>query len=137
LTTDRAPDTETRPAASGKPGAAGACGRLRVLIDDVRRFRDGRTCLVARSSSDGVALLRDLTSRRIDELCLDHDLVGDDTIWPVVRLLDDASLAGRPFDVGTVHVHASRSGPAHNMLVSLRRAGYTVNRPSDPRVFTW
>jgi hypothetical protein len=68
---------------------------------------------------------------------LDHDLVGDDTIWPVVRLLEDASLAGRPFDVGTVHVHASRSGPAHNMLVSLRRAGYTASRPSDPRVFTW
>lgn len=101
---------------------------LTVLVDDVRSFRDGRPCRVARSSAEGVALMTELREQRIQHLWLDHDLVGDDTIWPVVHLLDDAALAGRPFDVGVVHVHASRAGPAHQMQVSLRRAGYVVER---------
>jgi hypothetical protein len=59
MNSDRAPDTETSPAASGNPGAEVARGPLTVLVDDVRRFRDGRTCPVARSSSEWVAVLRE------------------------------------------------------------------------------
>lgn len=106
---------------------------LTVLVDDVRSFRDGRPCLIARSSTDGVALLQSLRHRSIDHLWLDHDLIGDDTIWPVVRLLEDAALDGQPFDVVEAHVHASRSGPAHQRVVSLRRAGYPVLRSYDLR----
>jgi len=62
-----------------------------VLIDDVRRFRDGRPCLIARSSAAGVKLLEQLHRQRIEHLWLDHDLTGDDTIWPVVHLLEVAS----------------------------------------------
>lgn len=108
-----------------------------VLIDDVRRFRDDRACLVARSSSAGVALLESLRGGRIDELWLDHDLVGDDTIWPVIRFLERAYLAGAPLAVGQVLVHASRSGPAHEVVVSMRRLGYDVVRVTSLRIFTW
>lgn len=51
--------------------------RLTVLIDDVRSFRDGRSCRIARTAADGVALLRALRSLSIDELWLDHDLGSD------------------------------------------------------------
>lgn len=108
---------------------------LVVLVDDVRSFRDERACRVARTSSSGVALLHELREQRIDHLWLDHDLAAEDTIWPVVRLLEDAALAGHPFDVGKVHVHAARSGPAHQMMVSLRRAGYDVERSTDLRLW--
>jgi hypothetical protein len=110
---------------------------LTVLIDDVRRFRDDRACLVARSSAAGVQLLNQLRAERIEHLWLDHDLVRDDTIWPVIRLLEDAALAGVPFDVGVAHIHASRSGPAHDMGIALRRAGYSTERCLDGAVFTW
>ena len=104
---------------------------MRVLIDDVRSFRDGRLCLVARSSADGLALLGSLAGSRIDELWLDHDLVGDDTIWPVVELLCAA-----PREVGAVVVHASRSGPAMRVVHALRAAGYAVSRSYDLRLWT-
>lgn len=118
-------------------GAMEAAAVKVVLIDDVRSFRDGRPCLVARSSAAGVELLHSLRGQRIGELWLDHDLVGDDTIWPVIRLLEDASLAHEPFDIGLVPVHASRSGPVHRMGISLRRAGYATTRHVDLTTFTW
>jgi hypothetical protein len=104
---------------------------LRVLVDDVRSFRDQRECLVARSSASAVELLRSLAPQRIDELWLDHDLVGDDTIWPVVELL-----ITRPLEVGAVVVHAARSGPAMRVLAALRAAGYAVRRDYDLRIWT-
>lgn len=109
----------------------------RILIDDVRSFRDGRECRVARSSGEGLELLRILRVQRISHLWLDHDLGGNDDIWPVIQALENASLAGVPYDIGLIHVHASRSGPAHRMGVALRRAGYTVERSFDLRLFTW
>jgi hypothetical protein len=104
---------------------------LRVLIDDVRSFRDGRECLVARTSASAVRLLRSLAPQRIDELWLDHDLVGDDTIWPVVELL-----ITRPLEVSAVVVHAARSGPAMRVVAALRAAGYVVRRDYDLRIWT-
>jgi hypothetical protein len=108
-----------------------------VLIDAVRVFRDGRECPVATTPTYGVALLRTLYLRRarIDELWLDHDLGGDLTIWPVVRLLEDEALAGRVWDIGVVKVHAQRSGPAYEIGVSLRRVGYRTERVADLSVF--
>lgn len=114
-----------------------SAGTLVVLIDDVRRFRDDRPCRVARTSRAGVALLLELQGSHISDLWLDHDLGGQDDIWPCLRVLEEASLEGRPFDLGLVHVHAARSGPAHRMGVTLRRSGYRVERNYDLRVFTW
>lgn len=73
----------------------------------------------------------------MEHLWLDHDLGAEDTIWPVIRLLEDAALAGDPLTIGLVHVHACRSGPAHHMAVSLRRVGYLVEHCTAPRTFTW
>lgn len=73
--------------------------------------------------------------QHLADLWLDHDLGGDDTIWPVIHLLDDGQLAGEPFDVGLIHIQASRTGPAHRMGVSLRRAEYAVERSHDLRMW--
>jgi hypothetical protein len=99
---------------------------LVVLIDDIRSFRDSRPCLIARSSASGVQLLESLRDRRIEELWLDHDLVGEDTIWPVIRFLEESRL-----DIGIAHIQAARSGPANRMGISLRRVGYDVQRSTD------
>ncbi|GLY26513.1 hypothetical protein Misp04_62440 [Micromonospora sp. NBRC 101691] len=56
-----------------------------VLVDDLRSFVDGRAAQVARTSAAGVEVLERHRGRRLDELWLDHDLGGDDTIWPVVE----------------------------------------------------
>lgn len=109
---------------------------LTVLVDDTRSFRDGRPCHVARSSAQARSLLLSLQHETIDDLWLDHDLGGTDDVWPVVRLLEDAHLQGRPFTIGQVHVQASRSGPAHRIGVSMRRLGYPVERPFDVRMWT-
>ena len=99
---------------------------LTVLIDDVRGFRDGRPALVARSSQDALELLDELGDTRIDHLWLDHDLVGDDTIRPVVELLVQLARTGSPLNVGQIHIHSSNVGGGHWMGVELGAAGYRV-----------
>jgi len=111
-------------------------GELTVLVDDVRSFRDGRPCLVSRSSAAGVKLLQRLAGTRIDHLWLDHDLVGDDTIWPVVRHLETAWETGQPYDIGLVHLHAASSRAEHRMGITLRRAEYRTERPVDLELWT-
>lgn len=108
---------------------------LIILIDDTRSFHDGRACLVARTSAQGVDLLQSLRGVRIDELWLDHDLGGADDIWPVVRHLEEAELSGAAFDIRVVYVQASRPGPAHRIGVSMRRLGYRTERPHDLRIW--
>lgn len=81
---------------------------MTVLVDDVRGFRDGQQCRIARSSSSGVLLLEELREERIEDLWLDHDLDGADTIWPVIRHLETGYEEGRPYDLGLVHIHAAQ-----------------------------
>ncbi|WP_344646967.1 cyclic-phosphate processing receiver domain-containing protein [Cryptosporangium japonicum] len=83
-----------------------------VLVDDLRSFVDGRPAEVARTSSAGVELLERHRGHRLDELWLDHDLGGDDTIWPVVEVLERAAFEGRPFDIGVVVVHSANAAGA-------------------------
>ena len=101
---------------------------LTILVDDARGFRDERPALVARSSQEALRLLDELGSRRIDHLWLDHDLVGEDTIGPVVDLMIQLAMAGSPLDVGRVHIHTANVGAGHWMAVELRAAGYAVAR---------
>ncbi|MGW0434069.1 cyclic-phosphate processing receiver domain-containing protein [Micromonospora sp. NPDC003197] len=100
-------------------------GRI-VLIDDLRSFVDGRNAEVARSSAAGVALLVRLRDERLDELWLDHDLGGDDTIGPVIEVLERTAFEGHPFDIGIVHVHSANPVGAGKMAQALRRWGYRV-----------
>jgi hypothetical protein len=52
-------------------------------IDDLRPLP--RATRIARTSSEGIQLLQEHRGIFIDELWLDHDLGGDDTILPVPR----------------------------------------------------
>jgi hypothetical protein len=97
-----------------------------ILVDDLRSFVDGRAAEVARTSAAGVEALHRHREARIDELWLDHDLGGDDTIWPVVEVLEMAAFEGRPFDIGVVLVHSANPPGVAKMLQALRRWGYEV-----------
>lgn len=100
-----------------------------LLIDDLRSFVDGRAAEVARTSAEGVALLARHRDQRIDELWLDHDLGGDDMIWPVVEALELAAFEERPFDIGVILIHSANPSGAAKMSQALRRWGYPV-RPA-------
>ncbi|MFC5666522.1 cyclic-phosphate processing receiver domain-containing protein [Kitasatospora misakiensis] len=97
-------------------------------IDDLRPLP--RATRIARTSCDGVQLLEEHRDSFIDELWLDHDLGGEDTIMPVVALLEEAAFAGRPFRIGTVFVHSANPVGAQAVVRSLTRWSYRVRRAS-------
>jgi hypothetical protein len=98
-----------------------------VLVDDLRYFVDGRSAEVARTSAAGVQLLDRYRNRRLDELWLDHDLGEDDTIWPVVEVLERAAFEDRPFDIGVINVHSANPAGATKIVQVLRHWGYRVH----------
>jgi hypothetical protein len=97
-----------------------------VLVDDLRSFVDGRVAQVVRTSAAGVEALERHRGQRLDELWLDHDLGGDDTIWPVVEVLEQAAFEEHPFDVGVVYVHSANPAGAVKIMQALGRWGYHV-----------
>lgn len=104
-----------------------------MLIDDLRSFIDGRTAQVARTSAAGVELLSRYRDLRLDELWLDHDLGQDDTIWPVVEVLERAAFEERPFDIGVIIIHSANPTGAAKIAQVLRRWGYHVRiMPGTP-----
>ncbi|MEU5562464.1 cyclic-phosphate processing receiver domain-containing protein [Micromonospora musae] len=111
--------------AGEKNGVVVVAGRRIVLIDDLRSFvEDSRAVQVARTSAAGVEVLERQRGQRVDELWLDHDLGGDDNIWPVVELLERAAFEERPFDIGVVYIHSANPAGAARVLQALRRWGY-------------
>ena len=98
-----------------------------ILVDDLRSFTDGSNAEVARTSAAGLALLRAHRDERIDELWLDHDLGGSDTIWPVVELLEHTAFEGQPLEIGAVYIHSANPSGAAKMEQALRRWGYHVH----------
>ncbi|WP_034266798.1 cyclic-phosphate processing receiver domain-containing protein [Actinospica robiniae] len=95
-------------------------------IDDLRPLP--RATRIARTSRDGIQLLQEHRDQLIDELWLDHDLGGDDTIMPVVTLLEEAAFSGRPFQIGTVFVHSANPIGAETVVRLLARWNYHVRR---------
>ncbi|WP_331772277.1 hypothetical protein OG948_53045 (plasmid) [Embleya sp. NBC_00888] len=95
-------------------------------IDDLRPLP--RATRIARTSGEGIRLLREHRDRFIDELWLDHDLGGDDTILPVVTLLEEAAFHGRPFRIGAIFVHSANPIGAETVVRSLTRWNYRVRR---------
>ncbi|MFI7026236.1 cyclic-phosphate processing receiver domain-containing protein [Micromonospora sp. NPDC049900] len=109
--------------------------RTIVLVDDLRSFVDGRDAEVARTSAAGVELIGRYRDGRIDELWLDHDLGGDDTIWPVVEILERAAFETRPLDIGVVNVHSANPAGVAKMVQVLRHRGYRVQVASGSTDF--
>ena len=101
-----------------------------LLIDDLRCFLDGRPAEVARTSAAGVQLLQRHRGQWVDELWLDHDLGGEDTIWPVVEMLERAAFDGEPWDIGVVFVHSANPAGAAKIVQALSRWRYNV-RPTS------
>ncbi|MGW5422173.1 cyclic-phosphate processing receiver domain-containing protein [Streptomyces sp. NPDC003943] len=95
-------------------------------IDDLRSLP--RATRVARTSREGVQLLEEHRNSFIDELWLDHDLGGDDTIMPVVTLMEETAFNGRPFQIGAVFVHSANPIGAETIVRSLARWNYRVQR---------
>ncbi|MEV6020721.1 MULTISPECIES: cyclic-phosphate processing receiver domain-containing protein [unclassified Streptomyces] len=95
-------------------------------IDDLRPLPWATR--IARTSSEGIKLLQEHRDRFIDELWLDHDLGGDDSILPVVTLMEEAAFDGRPFRIGTVFVHSANPIGAETVVRSLTRWNYQVRR---------
>jgi hypothetical protein len=97
-------------------------------IDDLRALP--RATRIARTSREGVLLLEGHRDQEIDELWLDHDLGGDDSIMPVVALLEEAAFDGRPFDIGMIFVHGADPSGAETVVRALKRWDYRVRRAS-------
>jgi hypothetical protein len=112
---------------SQHPDTVSAPG-VTVLVDDTRDFKDGRPAVTARTSADALVLLERLTGGHIDDLWLDYDLVGDDTVQPVVDHLVGLARAGAPLAVLRIHVHSSNIRHGHRITAELAAAGYPTRR---------
>jgi hypothetical protein len=99
-----------------------------VLVDDTRDFKDGRPALTARTSADALVLLEGLAGSPIDDLWLDYNLVGDDTVQPVVDRLVALAHAGTPLPVARILVHSSNIHHGHRITTELSAAGYPARR---------
>ena len=103
---------------------------MRVLVDDVRSFLDTRPCVVYRNSADAVIGLRRLAvaAVAVDELWLDHDLGGENTIRPVLALLDELDHAGRRLAVTRAVIVTSNPVGGNVIRLALTRLGYDHER---------
>jgi len=95
-------------------------------IDDLRPLP--RTTRIARTSAEGLRLLEEHRDLFISELWLDHDLGGDDSILPVVTLLEEAAFNGQPFQIRTIFVHSANPSGAETVVRVLTRWDYRVRR---------
>jgi hypothetical protein len=110
---------------------------LLVLVDDVRSFRDGRSCRLARSAEAAIALLAELRGASIAELWLDHDLAPDPTVtvMPVVEELVTAARSGSPHTIQKIFVHTVNPSGAVAMRQALAGVGIATTRWYDTRIF--
>lgn len=100
-----------------------------VVIDDLRTFTFD--AIYARTSDAGLKLIDTYTDAGIDELWLDHDLGGDDTIMPIIDELARRAFEERKFPVGRVYIHTSNPAGAATMVRVLSRWGYRTRRVGD------
>lgn len=95
-----------------------------VIVDDLRTHPSADVHL--RTSAEALDFLMAF-SGRIDELWLDHDLGGDDTVRPVVLWLAERSFGGDPVEIGRVGVQSMNPVGAEWICGTLGRY-YTVYR---------
>jgi hypothetical protein len=107
-------------------------------VDDVRTFDptrldigQGDLLVHARTSAEG---LRRLRQQSWDELWLDHDLDGRDTVMPIVAFLRQAVDNGAAIPLTRVVVHTANPSGARAIRITLNPY-YRVERLSDLRPF--
>lgn len=110
-------------------------GRVIVLIDDTRLFRDDRATHVARTSAEALAVLAGLSGRHIEELWLDYDLIGGSSQLVVDHLIAQAA-AGIPPEIDQILVHSARVSEGHAITRQLRTAGYHAQRDFSAGIWT-
>lgn len=103
-----------------------------LVIDDVKSFpfEDvGKEVLYARTLAEGFHLLDEYD--QLDELWLDHDLGGEDTIRPLVLQLAESAFNGTPKKIDLV-VICSLNAPGADWIASTLERWYPVTRCIDP-----
>lgn len=117
---------------------------LIVLVDDLRNFRkeplpDDATVITLRDSRAALEWLRNNQNTVIDELWLDHDLGGDDTIMPVVDFLTETAYTmtaiGASLNVSQIFVHSANPPGARNVVRALEQWYSPVRRVSPYEFF--
>jgi hypothetical protein len=119
-----------------------------LIIDDLRNlkpeaalsYQNGNTnVIVARNSSEGLTHLQD-DSVAYQSIYLDHDLGivnGQlDNIMPVVDYLCERAFNDNAVKVAIVYVHTSNPVGGKQMMLSLARYGYNVQRIAPESIFT-
>nr|WP_270886883.1 hypothetical protein [Pedococcus sp. 5OH_020] len=84
--------------------------------------------MTARTSANAITLLASLQGSRIGDLWLDNDLIGGDTVQPVLDPLLALATMGTPLDVVRIHVHSSNIREGHRVCAELVQAGYPARR---------
>jgi hypothetical protein len=95
---------------------------LKILVIDDERILDGAT--ICKTSEAGVEAL----SEYWDEIWLDHDLGGDDTIWPVVYELERLFFETKQIPVGKIVIHTANSVGGIRLIVALRKICQNIRR---------
>lgn len=110
----------------------------RLVIDDLRNFRDSRVATYARTSQEALSIMA--TRTPFDEIWLDHDL-GEtpdgvvDSIMPVIQEFSFLGFENKHYPVTSIYVHTSNPVGAAQMMQALRHYGYNVFRVNAPAFF--
>ena len=112
--------------------------KLIVIIDDMRVFTfmreyvgDTAAIIYLRALEEAMDFLAAVGNTLVDELWLDHDLTGDDTIQPVVDLMEKAAESGSPFNVKKVVICSDDLAGSARIHTALNPWYNVVDMPSD------
>ena len=102
-----------------------------LVIDDKRSMKflneeadSGKIDLTyARTSDQGLSEIK--KHHHYDEVWFDHDLGGEDTIRPVITLLEEMHNKGLEPTITTCYVHTDNPAGGDWSVAGLKNAGYT------------
>jgi hypothetical protein len=103
-----------------------------LVVDDLKTFPfpDDVEVVYARTLDDGFNFLCDFPEQDWDELWLDHDLGGEDTIRPLALMLADAAFNEHPWSIGKI-VICSMNPVGRDWIESTLDRYYNVERFTD------
>ena len=104
-----------------------------LVIDDVKTFPfpEDKSVFYVRTLQFGFDALeifeKELQSGALEELWLDHDLGGDDTIRPICLMLAERAFNGNPYPVSKI-VICSLNPVGIDWITSTLKPYYTIKR---------